>query len=442
MRFYAAYKNTGIPWLGNVPNHWDVLRLGSMLKERGEVNRGRKTENILSVMRDVGVINYEDKGNVGNKKSENTERYKIVYEGDIVVNSMNVIIGSVGIAKEDGALSPIYLVFKASDDTVSTKYYNYVFMAKPFQRSLVRIGYGILDHRMRIPVTLLRQELLPKPPRYEQDVIVSYLDSKVSDIDLYIAEKNHLIELLQEQKKALIDKVITFGLNPKVKMKTSRLEWLTGIPEHWKTIKIRHLIKGIDQGDSPVCDNYLADNEHWGVLKAGCANDGIFNELEHKQLPHETPFDKKNQVQIGDVLMSRASGSPRLVGSVARVYSLSHKLLLSDKTFRLNFKNLKHVDFIVYAMNSTYLRKQIETEISGAEGLANNISKPSIKDLVVAIPPDEEAQKITDWISKLNQEMDFLISNIEAQVELIKEYRTTLITEAVTGKIDVRAIHE
>ncbi len=151
---YPAMKDSGVPWLGEVPEHWKVQRLGTLLKERQETNADLSVTSVLSVVRNRGVIRYDEKGNVGNKKSDDISRYKVVQPGDIVVNSMNVIIGSVGLSQYRGCLSPVYYVLlpRTHDDDV--RYLSCYFETIPFQQSLVRIGNGILAHRMRIPMEL------------------------------------------------------------------------------------------------------------------------------------------------------------------------------------------------------------------------------------------------------------------------------------------------
>src|SRR5438093_1150485 len=121
---YPEYKQSGSPWIGKVPAHWQLPRLGAFLRERGETNEARQVKQVLSVMKDVGVIPYEEKGRIGNKKSEDTARYKIVRPNDIVVNCMNVIIGSVGLSHYTGCLSPVYYVLTPRSDFDNPRYLN------------------------------------------------------------------------------------------------------------------------------------------------------------------------------------------------------------------------------------------------------------------------------------------------------------------------------
>jgi type I restriction enzyme S subunit len=202
-------KDSGQAWLGQIPAHWEVVRLGSVLEERTEMNDKEQVTQVLSLLRKRGVMLYEDKGRVGNKKSENIRRYKIVCENDIVVNCMNVIIGSVGLSSYVGCLSPVYYVLKARTESISSAYFNNVFQIEPFHKSLVRYGKGILAHRLRISMLDLKAVLVPKPPFSEQVEINEAISSRTVGIDGAIAAVEREIELLKEYRTVLISDVVT-----------------------------------------------------------------------------------------------------------------------------------------------------------------------------------------------------------------------------------------
>lgn len=206
-------KSSETEWIGDIPKHWNTDRLKNIFNERVGKNLDVKTgeavtSNILSVMKDIGVINHRDKGNVGNKMSEDITNYKLVYPNDIVVNKMNVMIGSVGISKEFGALSVIYIILITKKDSYS-KYYDYFFKMKAFQRSLRRIATGILEIREAVNMTLFMQEMMTKPPYEEQVAIANYLDEKTSKIDSIVEAIGKKIEALKEFRRTLINDVVT-----------------------------------------------------------------------------------------------------------------------------------------------------------------------------------------------------------------------------------------
>jgi type I restriction enzyme S subunit len=202
-------KDSGVEWLGEIPEHWEVVPLRGVLSQRQEFNAGPRTSNILSVVKDVGVINYDERQASGNKKSDDIEQYKVIHKGDIVLNRMNVIIGSVGIAKEFGAASIEYYVLHPSDGSVSNEYYGHIFCSRAFQTNLGRLGSGILGHRLRIPYELLRTERLPKPPLSEQQAIADVLNSKRKQDDDLILNVSRSIDLLREYRTALISAAVT-----------------------------------------------------------------------------------------------------------------------------------------------------------------------------------------------------------------------------------------
>ncbi|MDD4353993.1 MAG: restriction endonuclease subunit S [Candidatus Nanoarchaeia archaeon] len=205
-------KDSEIEWIGNIPKHWKVERLKNIFNERVEKNKKLDgepiTDNILSVMKDIGVINHRDKGNVGNKMSEDISGYKIVHPKDIVVNKMNVIIGSVGISKEYGALSVIYIILKTKPES-HPEFYDYVFRSKYFQKYLRTIATGILEIREAVNSTLFKHQGLPNPPKEEQIQIANYLDEKITKIDNIISKIKDQINTLKEFRKTVINDVVT-----------------------------------------------------------------------------------------------------------------------------------------------------------------------------------------------------------------------------------------
>ena len=252
------------------------------------------------------------------------------------------------------------------------------------------------------------------------------------------AAKVFRLVVLRTQKLVIIHRAVTRGLDPNVRLKPSGVEWLGEIPEHWEVRRLKTLLHRIDQGISPQAEARLANDGAWGVLKSGCVNHGVFRETEHKRLPDGFAVNKELAVRDGDVLVSRACGSPKLVGSVGRVRELRYRLILSDKTFRLVFREPQLVDFAVTAMSSRYFRLQVEQAISGAEGLANNLPLTSLRDLLIVVPSAGEAQQIASTLGGSLERLSSLVGSAEREVELMLEYRASLIAKVVTGAMDVR----
>jgi type I restriction enzyme S subunit len=293
-----------------------------------------------------------------------------------------------------------------------------------------------IDH---LTAVQLRHYRLPFAPPQEQHTIAAFLDRETARIDALVAKKKRLIELLQEKRTALITRAVTKGLDSNVPMKESGVEWLGEIPAHWKVTRMRYLMRRIEQGWSPECENREAGEDEWGVLKAGCVNRGLFVESEHKALPSTLEPIADLEIAEGDLLMSRASGSRELVGSVAVVPKCRSRLLLCDKVFRLRVdEGTADRRFVAYAMNSRLARWQIEVLLSGGSGLSNNIAQEVVKDLILVHPSLGEQHTIVPFLDHETERFDALMKKVRDAIDHLKELRTALISAAVTGKIDVR----
>ncbi len=210
----AKMKPSGVDWLGEIPDEWELLPAKALLKERKEKNSNLVSDNILSVMRNIGVIRYADKGNVGNKSSDRPENYKIVYPGDIVLNSMNLVIGSVGISKELGVTSSVYIIYRAIKGKSITTYYHNVFMVEGFQKHLGTFGRGIMELREAVKNGDIKFQFMPHPPLEEQKKIANYVDTQTAKIDKNIS----LIELSMYQLKEYRSSLIYSAVTGKIKI--------------------------------------------------------------------------------------------------------------------------------------------------------------------------------------------------------------------------------
>ena len=277
------------------------------------------------------------------------------------------------------------------------------------------------------------------PPLDEQRQTSNYLDRTTQSIDALIAAKKRLLELLAEKRRSMITQAVTRGLTADVPMKDSGVEWLGKIPRSWRVKRIKFLLSGIEGGISPQCYGFPPNKGEWGVLKTGCVNGGIFNSLESKTLPEDITPPLELEVREGDILMSRASGSIDLVGAVALVPEQpTARLLLSDKTFRLNLNSrLCDSSFFVAVMGSLIVRQQIHQVISGAEGLANNIAQSDIRELIIPLPPLSEQKEIIKIMTQKTRMIDYLFKAAEEAIALLQERRTSLISAAVTGQLQI-----
>lgn len=204
-----AMKDSGVEWIGeDIPFDWDINRLQFCIDEISERNYTGKETQILSLMKDKGVIPYEEKGRVGNISKTDLTQYKLAYPNTLITNSMNIIIGSSGISQYKGCVSPAYYIFKAKPNN-DIRYFNYIFAVRAFQNECRRFANGILEIRLRISSTNLLKIKVPVPPLAEQQQIADYLDEKCKNIDNRVQKRRQQLEWLKEYKKSLIFDYVT-----------------------------------------------------------------------------------------------------------------------------------------------------------------------------------------------------------------------------------------
>jgi type I restriction enzyme S subunit len=433
---YPAYKGSGVPWLGKVPEHWGLPRLGAVLCERGETNDDGCVTEVLSVMRDRGVIPYADKGNVGNKKSDDITRYKIVRPDDIVVNCMNVIIGSVGLSRYTGCLSPVYYVLTRRSHTDDPRYLNAYFQTKPFQLSLVRIGNGILAHRMRIPMELLKCEPFPKPPSAEQTAIVRYLDYMDRRIRRYIHAKQKLIKLLEEQKQAIIHRAVTRGLDLDVRLKSSGVEWLGDVPEHWKVARLKDV--AVVQTGLTLGKNYQGvPTETRPYLRVANVQHGRLDLSVVKYLDVPASEASGATLRSGDVLMTEGGDIDKL-GRGCVWHDEIPGCLHQNHVFAVRCRRTALMpEFLAGLMVSPHGRTYFQLTAKQTTNLASTNST-TLRAFPVLLPPVSEQETILAEIARRTEGIDGGTARVEHEISLLREYRTRLIADVVTGKLDVR----
>jgi len=441
LKKYEDYKETQISYLGSLPSHWNILPLRSILFERKEKNIGKKNNEILSVMANRGVILYSEKGNVGNKASDNIERYNVVYEDDIVLNCMNVIIGSVGRSPYNGVLSPVYYVLvNRNTQTYNTRYYDYVFKLKPLQSELKKYGKGILAHRMRISMDSLKSLNLPCPPIEEQNQVVKYLDWKLAKINKLIQAKKKQIALLNEHKQVIINNAITKGLDSKVSMKNSGIEWIGETPTTWKIKRLKNVATTFGRiGFRGYSTVDLVDNEEDGAITTSPSNIKE-DSMSFEKCSYLTweKYEESPEIQLreNDILIVKTGSS---YGKTGFIDSLPKKATINPQLLIVrNRSNELHSKFLYFVIKSRYFQDQIKCEIIGST--IPTISETKILSFFLAIPPKDVQEKLLVYIESVIDKHRLAIKKIEDEISLLQEYRIRLISDVVTGKIDVSDI--
>ena len=424
---YPSYKKSGVEWLGDVPEHWESNRLKKYLIERNEKNSPIKTDNLLSVTMYQGVIPVSEKqGNGGNKPKENLEHYKISYPNDIVLNSMNVIVGSVGLNKYTGLISPAYYALYNRNKNNNIKFFSYIFHNPFFQKGLFGLGNGIMYKesedgklntiRLKIPMEKLNQVVLPCPSISEQNQIVAFLDTETARIDNLVAKQEKLIELLEEQRKSIISHAVTKGLNPNAPMKDSGVEWLGDVPESWVEQKIKFISKLINEKTSQKSNVIALENiESWT---------GKYIETESSFESDAVKF-KKNDVLFG-----------KLRPYLAKVYLVENQGEAVGDIYVLRPNKLIHPQFLKFFMLSEKFIDYVNSSTNGTKMPRANWD--FIGCISIFLPHIKVQHEIVEYLESAVLKIELIINKQISLIEKLKEYRSSVISHAVTGKIDIR----
>lgn len=432
MKPYPEYKVAGHARAKNIPAHWSVVPCRTIVLERREKNTDLKSTNYLSLMANVGVIPYEDKGDVGNKKPEDLTKCKIVHVGDFVINSMNYAIGSYGVSSYAGICSPVYVILRPIETRVHPAFAAWIFECKSFQGHAQSFGNGILAHRCAIGWDILKGLPVALPPMDEQAAIACYLDSSLGMMDAAISSQERMIELLKERRSAIITQAVTKGLDPNAKMKDSGVPWLGQVPAHWEVRRGRFVFK-VNAGFGSRAQRL--DNEEIQFLpmeKIGEHNDLILDLTR-------VVDDKSNsyvECLEGDVLVAKVTPCfENGKGAVARNLHCGAALATSE-VHTLRPHGLT-ASYAYYATLNTLYRQAGAAEMYGVGGL-RRVPPLFFKDAPIAFPSLGEQGQISKYLDDALLKMDSAISSQERMIELLKERRSAIITQAVTGQIDVR----
>ena len=429
---YPKYKDSGVEWLGKVPEHWEVLPCRAIVHERTAKNEGAECTNYLSLMANIGIIPYAEKGDVGNKKPEDVSKCKLVTRGDFVINSMNYGIGSYGLSNYDGVCSSVYIVLKPQNDVVASRFAFRIFENRSFQTYAQSFGNGILEHRCAINWDILKTIGVGVPPMIEQKAILAFLDRETAKIDELVAEQRRLMELLKEKRQAVISHAVTKGLNPDAPMKPSGIEWLGDVPAHWEVKKMKWIAemqsghtpdKKIpaywENGDIPWVSlndtGYLKDNDYISETAYSISQLGIENSSARLLPPRVVVFSRDATIGRCAITTRPMAVSQHFIAWVCGESMIPEFLLL-------RLRSMTH---------------ELDRLTTGAT--LKTIGMPDVRTIVTPLPPFEEQQAIIDWVSSQTGQLDTLTTEVQHAIDLLQERRTALISAAVTGQIDVRA---
>jgi type I restriction enzyme, S subunit len=433
---YPDYRRPAHPWIKQVPFHWDERRAKVFFREIDDRSVTGK-EELLSVSHLTGVTPRSQK-NVTMFKAESYVGHKRSEPGDIVINTMWAWMAALGVSRHLGLVSPAYGVYRTHTPEIYNPFFvDYLVRSEAYVAEYNCRSTGIQSSRLRLyPAQFLDIPFI-RPPREEQDQIVVYLRAQDAKIARFIRDKRRLIELLNEQKQTLIHRAVTRGLDPYVRLKSSGMEWLGEVPEHWSVIPLKAAavvaFSGVDklteEGESPVLLCNYTD-----VYR----NDQIMSNLMFMKAtatPHEIA---RFTLRKGDVLMTKDSETPDDIGVPAWVSEELHGVVCGYHLALLRPRPAVAVGAFLYrALCSPHVASQFHVAAAGVTRFG--LAKRDIQTAVLAVPPVAEQVNIVKWLERETVELDKVISGAKAEIDLMREYRDRLIADVVTGQIDVRS---
>jgi len=425
---YEEYKDSGVEWLGEVPEHWELLPIKRFFGLVAEPAPENNDFELLSIYTDIGVRprrTLEAKGN----KATTTDGYWLVKQGDLIVNKLLAWMGAIGMSAYEGVTSPAYDILRQTRP-LNPKFYHYLFRCGICFSEFRRYSRGIMDMRLRLYFDQLGLLPMPFPPPEEQTAIASFLDTETSKIDGLVSEQRRLIELLKEKRQAVISHAVTKGLNPDVKMKASGIQWLGEVPEYWESRKIAHSFPTIGSGTTPksnVLRFYEGGTIPW--VNTGDLNDGLL-------------FGCKRQITVAAMeehssLRLYPAGSLLFAmygATIGKVSILQFEATVNQACCVLSGESPIETEFLYYWFLG--VRHGILSLATG--GGQPNVSQDVLRTLRVACPEKDEQREIVEFLRERIDRFNSLIADAERAIELLQERRTALISAAVTGKIDVR----
>ena len=428
-------KDSGIEWIGAIPQAWKTDRLQWHLKEINVSNNPIQTQNILSLTIEAGVIPYAEKGNQGNKAKEDYSQYKIAFPDTLVINSMNVIIGAVGISQYFGCVSPVYYVFEPIEGT-DLRYIYYLFTNIGFQKEMRKYAKGILEIRLRISSNDMLKRIVPSPPFKEQQRIADYLDKMCAEIDAVLEKTRASIEEYKKLKQAVITQAVTKGIRGDRPMKDSGIEWIGDIPAEWRKTQLRHcaaIKSGITLGKKYEKTDSLVERPY---LRVANVQDGYVDLSVLTTIKVTQDEDLKYRLHAGDVLMTEGGDRDKL-GRGCVWHGEIEPCLHQNHIFAVQTsKDTLLPEFLEYLTVSDVGRSYFDVTAIKTTNLACT-SSSKVLAFTIPLPSVEEQAEIVEALNTKCAGIDALGAKKQQYLTEIENYKKSLIYEYVTGKKEV-----
>ena len=423
---YSTYKPSGVEWIGEIPSHWAVKPLKRVSRYNTEVlSEATAADEMISY---IEISDVDSQSGIRNSteytfKEAPSRARRLVKAGDTLVSTVRTYLKAVGVVQQEQngfIASTGFCVLRPVD--LESGFQGYVCKSR-FIEEVARRSVGV--SYPAINSTDLVEIPVPQPPYDEQQTISTYLDEKTALIDSTIRKKEKLIELLQEERTAIINQAVTRGLDPNVKVKDSGVEWLGEIPEHWDVQRFKYFTT-LKNGYAFKSEKYVEDGVP--VIRIGDIASPVNLDEAKKILPDEAEDLKEFIITKGDVLVALTGAT---IGKSC-VYMLDETALLNQRVGLVKPTEKTTTAFLAFLISSDLFRRYIDIECFG--GAQENIGKEQLGGFEFSLPPVDEQNIISSYLEEKTAQISSTISKKEKEISLLREYRISLINEVVTGK--------
>ncbi|MCB0536935.1 MAG: restriction endonuclease subunit S [Bacteroidetes bacterium] len=427
-----SYKHN---WLEDIPSHWNKYPLWALFEDNKIKNEGNIISNVLSLSYGK-IIKRDVESNMGLLPAS-FESYQIVNNGDILLRLTDLQNDKkslrVGLVKEEGVITSAYTGLRLKSKDFNSIFYYFFLHSLDIMKYFYSLGGGV---RQSIGFAELKWLKLPVPPKTEQDQIVAYIKAQSKKIKHFIKKKQTFIELLNVQRESVINKAVTKGSNPNVKLKDSGIVWLGKIPENWERTALKRLVSTKITDGPHETPNFVDDGIPFVSAEAAyggriCLDRkrGFITPELHKE------YSKKVLPQFGDIFIVKSGSTTgkTVIVDIKEEFNIWSPLAL------VRTNELINNEFMLFALQSEYFQHQVQQNWSF--GTQPNIGMKVLEKLFIKFPKDiEEQKRIVSKIKTETAKIDQAIGKAQKEIELIKEYKEAMIAEAVLGKLNHKIV--
>lgn len=422
MKRYEAYKPSNLPWVAEIPSGWKISKNSQLFRESSELSE-KGEEPLLSLSQYTGISYKSNAAKIGMREADSKIGYRVIHEDDIVMNIMLAWNGSTAVSPFDGIISPAYAVYRQRT-ALNPKYFHYLFRIPAICSYFESNSTGLIKSRLRLYSDSFMRLFSIFPPREEQDQIVRYLDWQVSKINRLIAAKRKRIELVKEHFSVRIANIVCNGLKPNTPMRETGIDYIGAIPSHWTVLQNKRLFKSMNRTFQGI-PTVLSLSQKDGLIP--------YSEMTERSL-HTSSYESWQLVCPNDLVLNRFKAhlgvffASKYTGIVTFHYGVYEaKMPLVAKYYEVLYHTPEYCR--VYAGQSRGMTVGLQ-----------NLSDTNFYSTYTVYPPNEEQREIVTEIEQIEKQQSSIIAGVNRQIEKLQEFRTRLISDVVTGQVDVRGI--